>query len=169
MLVGERLRRTRAERGWTQSDAGRAVGVNQATICRAELGDAGPMATRLIEMQLDKLEHDNPHPVVGRGEPPTGSAKEEAAMPRGVSNTGTRGKRTQTQRAQSGGKNYQQGQAGLPATAHKQLNAFGKKLGTLQTGFQTLMTNLGGSGSGSTQSGGRGRGGARNQQTSQNI
>src|SRR5215207_1172809 len=168
MLVGERLRRMRTDRHWTQTDAAMACGVNQATICRAEQGNGiGPMAIRLIEMQLDKIEHDNPLPVVGRGEPPTGSAKEEAAMPRGVSNIGTRGKRTQTQRAQSGGKNYQ-AQAGLPATAHKQLNAFGKKLGTLQTGFQTLMTNIGGSGSGSTQAGGRGRS-TRNQQGSQNI
>ena len=166
MRLGERLLRARTERGWRQGDIAHRFGVNQATICRAERGDSpSGVAARFIEMQLDKLEHDNPLPVVGSGEPPTGSA-EEAEMPRSTK-TGTRGKRTQTQRAQSGGKNYQ-AQAGLPATAHKQLNAFGKKLGTLQTGFQTLMTNIGG-GTGSTASGRGGSRSSRNQQASQNI
>src|SRR5215204_498983 len=129
MRLGERLLRARTERGWRQGDIAQLFGVNQATICRAERGDSpSGVAARFIEMQLDKLEHDNPLPVVGSGEPPTGSA-EEAAMPRGTkTGTGTRAKRTSQKRAQSGNQNYQ----GLPASHQKQLEQFGKKFGNLQ-------------------------------------
>ena len=164
MRLGERLLMARTERGWRQADIARRFGVNQATICRAERGDSpSGVAARFIEMQLDKFEHDNPLPVVGSGEPPTGSA-EEAAMPRGTkTGTGTRAKRTSQKRAQSGNQNYQ----GLPASHQKQLEQFGKKFGNLQSNFQTLMTNLGGGGT--TASGRGGARSSRNQQTSQNI
>lgn len=83
-------------------------------------------------------------------------------MPRGQAGTGTRGKRTAQKRSQNSGNS----QAGFPAAAHKQLNAFGKKLDTLQSNYQTLMTNIGGQGT----TGGRGGGGStRNQQSSQNL
>lgn len=48
--MGERIRKVRLFRGWTQDELGEAVGIDRASISRYESGKRDPYATHLAKI-----------------------------------------------------------------------------------------------------------------------